>query len=384
MAGLDISGFTPDTYENITTRIEGKLEALSPGFDFSPESPDGQLISIMGFELTTLWTQLNNVYNSYNPLVAEGAGLRNIGLITGIPYQLADRSIATIETQGTSGTLIPRNSKVSDDEGNLFYVLFDTTIPSNAQVVSEVAGPVPVGIGALTTIETPIAGWTGFTQTTEGTLGAAAQTEQSYRNLRQRTVMRNSTDVTDVMQGRLFELGIEQAAVLNNDHPTDPLPDGTPASTIHVTVGEVSGVTDEEIAEVILTTKSLGCPTYLHPSTGTTVAVLDNQGVSHDVNFSKASAVAIEISMDITYLSTDNAGAETNIKNALADHINGLLAGDDVIWSRLFTYITPFGKAQVNSLTIGKLGDTLSASNVTLLASEFATQDVADIAIVVT
>ena len=50
MAGLDNSGFTPDTFANIKTRIEGKLEALSPGFDFSPESPDGQFISIMTYQ----------------------------------------------------------------------------------------------------------------------------------------------------------------------------------------------------------------------------------------------------------------------------------------------------------------------------------------------
>jgi hypothetical protein len=44
MAGLENYGFVPEEYESIVARIEGKIEAINPGFDFSPESPDGQLI----------------------------------------------------------------------------------------------------------------------------------------------------------------------------------------------------------------------------------------------------------------------------------------------------------------------------------------------------
>ena len=384
MAGLTNSGFVPEKLEDITNRIQGKLEAFSPGFDFSPESPDGQLINIMAFEIYSAWSQLDIVYNSYNPNAATGAALRNIGLLTGLPYGAAKRSYANIELQGTSGTLIPKGSQVSDDQGNIFYIVFDTTIPSNAQAMSEVAGAVPVSAGALTTIVTPLVGWTGITQTTDGVLGGKAQTTQQYRNHRQATVARNYTSVVDTMQARLIELGTEQAAIINNDHPIDTLADGTPPNTIHITVGEAGDVSDASIAKVILDTKPLGCPTYLDPTNGVTVAVLDSQGISHDINFSKATEVAIEISMDITYLSLDNAGAETEIRNALISHINSLLAGDDVIWSRLFSLITPYGKAQVNSLTIGRTGGALSAANVVLTDSEHASQVSTDITILVT
>ena len=110
MAGLTRSGFVPDTYEAIKSRIESKLEALNPGFDFSPESPDGQLIGIMAFEIFQGWSQLNNVYNSYNPQVASGAALRNLGLISGLPYGVANRSFATCEVTGTAGTIIPQGT----------------------------------------------------------------------------------------------------------------------------------------------------------------------------------------------------------------------------------------------------------------------------------
>ena len=58
MSGLDITGFTAEKLLDIQTRIKGKLELFNPGFDFRPESPDGQLIDIMSFEL---WQAGNNL-----------------------------------------------------------------------------------------------------------------------------------------------------------------------------------------------------------------------------------------------------------------------------------------------------------------------------------
>ena len=378
MAGLTSSGFVPETYKNIKARIEGKLETLNPGFDFSPESPDGQLISIMTYELFQAWAQLNNVYNSYNPTVASGAALRNIGLITGIPFGAASKSYATLETQGTVGTIIPALSLVSDANGNKFYSAFEVAIPSNIQVVSKESGVLDVSAGSITTIVTPVTGWTGITQLLDGNSGTTAQTQQQYRNSRQRTVMRNSVSIADAMQANLHELGIDQATVFNND--SNATVSGVPANTIEVTVGEISpAITDDMIAQVILSTNSMGCSTF----GTTTVAITDTQGVSHNISFTKATQFDVQMAINITFLDPDFAGAEESIKAALIAHVNSLEAGADVVWSRLFQYITAFGEAQINSLTIGELLGTLSASNIVIAAGKYTNLVDADITITV-
>ena len=378
MAGLTSSGFVPETYKNIKARIEGKLETLNPGFDFSPESPDGQLISIMTYELFQAWAQLNNVYNSYNPTVASGAALRNIGLITGIPFGAASKSYATLETQGTVGTIIPALSLVSDADGNEFYSAFEVAIPSNIQVVSKESGVLDVSAGSVTTIVTPVTGWTGITQLLDGNSGTTAQTQQQYRNSRQRTVMRNSVSIADAMQANLHELGIDQATVFNND--SNATVSGVPANTIEVTVGEISpAITDDMIAQVILSTNSMGCSTF----GTTTVAITDTQGVSHNISFTKATQFDVQMAINITFLDPDFAGAEESIKAALIAHVNSLEAGADVVWSRLFQYITAFGEAQINSLTIGELGGTLAASNIVIAAGKYTNLVDADITITV-
>lgn len=377
MAGLTSGGFIPETYDSIKQRIEGKLEVFNPGFDFSPDSPDGQMIGIMTFEIYQAWQQLAKVYDSYNPQVATGAALRNLGLITGLPYGVAERSQAVLETQGTTGTIIPKQSILVDADGNEFYTAFEVAVPSNLTVVASVAGAIPVPAGSITSIRTPIAGWSGVTQTTDGVEGSPAMSEQQYKNYRQRTVMRNYTSVADTMQAKLIELGLGQASVVNNSS-TAPV-NGVPANTIHVTVGEPGIVTDEEIARVILETNALGCPTYGSDS----ATVVDSQGYSQTINFSKAVEQKIEVTLDVTYLSENTAGANVNIITSLRQHINNLKSGEDVIWSRLFAYVTPFAEAQINTITIAKFGQSHGTTNITLTNSQFASITDADITLTV-
>lgn len=374
MAGLTSSGFEPETLSEIQERIKGKLEQINPGFDFSPESPDGQLIEIMSFELWTAWNQLSMVYNSFNPALATGSALRNIGLITGAPFGNANRSYATIETQGTAGTLIPKNSLVADADGFEYYLANAVTVPNNAQVVCLTPGDVPVPANTITSIVSTVSGWTGVTQTTDGVIGSQPMTDQEYRNRRTATIMRNYTSTVDTMQARLLELGVEQATVYNNSDVTTQ--NGVPANTVAVTIGDQAGVTDESIASVIFETNAVGCPTH-----GTTlVPIVDQQGYSHDVRFTKAVAVPIELVVDVTYLSDDSAGAAEAIQEGLLSYVNGLLAGEDVVWSRLFQYITPYAKAKVNTLTVGTVAAASPGTiDVPISDTEFATLAIGNI-----
>jgi uncharacterized phage protein gp47/JayE len=379
MAGLTRDGFLPKTYEEIQTSIKARLEVFNEGFDFSPTSPDGQLIDIMSLELSLAWSELSLVYKSYNPNEAIGAGLRNLGLITGLPRGAATRSQAFVNLEGVADTVVPKGSVVTDDDGNEFRTVIDAIIPTTVSVVADVSGPIVVDIGTINTIKSPIEGWTNVSQPTIGSKGKPAQSEVAYKNERNRTVLRNFTSVSEVIQSRLFELGIEQADIQNNDSPTDALADGTPPNTIHVTVGEVGDITDEQIGQVILDTKGLGCPTFGN----TTVTVNDRLGHTHEVKFSKADGVAIFVILDVTFLDTDVAGAIEGIRNDLSTHINGLLSGEDVVWSRLFGVITPYAKAQVNSLTIGRKADLSdqAAANVSISATEYAQTEIGLISI---
>lgn len=366
MAGLTNEGFVPLTLDEIRTHITTRLEAFSAGFDLSPETLDGQQVEITSFLLSQAYSQLNLLYKSHSPSDGTGAALRNIGLISGVPYGAATRSAAYVQLEGVAGTQVPERSRVSDADGNIFVTQFAATIPSSVQVVALVSGPIATPIGTIVNVEDSITGWTGVSQTQTGTTGDAPQSEVAYRNTRTKTVLRNAVGVADVVKARLEEIGVEQVNVLNNDQLVSNA-DGTPAQTVHVTIGELTSISDAIIGETILKAVGVGCPTH----GATTVTVQDSQGHDHEVKFTRATPVDIFIDLDITFLS-DSAGAEEDIKTALVTEINSLPAGEDVIWSRLFSFITPYGKAQINSLKIGKSALALDASNVVLDLTEFA------------
>jgi len=372
MSGLDITGFTPETLSDIQDRIKGKLDIFSPGFDFSPESPDGQLVDIMSLELWQAWNQLNQVYNSYDPSVATGAALRNLGQISGVSFTTAQRSYTTVEFQGTAGTIVPADSVVTDTDGNEFFIAFDTVIPGSGKAISKLAGPLPIPAGTITkALDASVTGWDGVTQLSDGVIGTDAMSDQQYRNYRQATVMRNYVGTADVMRARLLEAGIGQASVYSNN--TGNVVNTVPSQHIAVVVDDIDTVDDETIAEIIFETNGVGCPTHSYPVTGaTTVVLTDAQGFPQTVNFTKATAVEIEIKMDIKFLNDENAGALEAIREAVMDYVNGLPAGGNVIYSHLYQYITPYGDAQVDLLFLQKDGDIDGVTNINIGTSEFA------------
>jgi len=378
MAGMTTAGFEPDSYEGISNRIKGRLRGLIPDFDFSIESPDGQLIDIMTAEMAELWNQLDLLYMSYNPNLATGEALRNLGLISGHVYQKAQRSHCTIDLTGTAGTVIPQYSTFTDADGHRFMSLLEAVVPSSVDVMAELTGNIPVPAGTVATIEPVIGGLDSIDQPVDGKPGGQPKSEAHFRNTRLRTVMRNSSGIGEAIESRLIELGMEQAEVLNNDSAVN-LPDGTPSGYIHVLVGEVSTATDAEIAAVILKTKPLGCPTF----GTTTVATLDNQGNSHDIKFTRATEVFIFINLEVTFLDPNIGGVVERIKYELSQYINAHLAGQDVIWSRLFEYITPYGKAQIDLLEIGTTAGIVNPANVVIADDEHASNLQVDITVTV-
>ena len=112
---------------------------------------------------------------------------------------------------------------------------------------------------------------------------------------------------------------------------------------------------------------------------------MDDQGHSHTINFDKAVEVPCEVEITVQYLNpAESAGAETDIANAIADYINNLLAGEDVIWSHLFQYITPYGDAQVDLLEIGTVAAASPAvGNIVIATGEYASIQVSAIDITV-
>lgn len=97
---------------------------------------------------------------------------------------IGSQTFAVAVITGTPGTIIPTGSQVSSN-GNIFKNLAPLTIPGSgtldpAVFVSQQYGPVPCPIGTLTTIVTPVAGWTSVNNTiAPDTLGSESPIAQA-------------------------------------------------------------------------------------------------------------------------------------------------------------------------------------------------------------
>lgn len=374
MAGLTPEGFTPLTHKEIKDDIESRLQILNPGFDFSAESPDGQLIGIMSALVSRAWTELDKVYHSYNPNVATGQGLRNIGMITGTYKGAASRSSAIINLLGTTGALVPKGSIVTDTDGNEYYTNKDAYIPTEVSVLAVNSGNIPIPAGSISIIKSVVPGWNSILQANDGTVGSEPQSETEYRNFRNRTVMHGSRTVQESVYSEILKTGVVQVTVINND-TASPYPDGTPPNAIHVVVGDVLGVTDLEIATAIANSKGLGVITF----GSITIPVNDIHGYPHDISFTKSTQVDIYVKVVIKYYAENTSGLDELVNKAISDHINALTSGQDVLISRLYGEITQFGEADVELLEIGLSAGAVAASNIIISPTEVAINSIVNI-----
>ena len=160
--------------------------------------------------------------------------------------------------------------------------------------------------------------------------------------------------------------------------------DGIPGHSIAAIVdgGDVT-----EIAQTIRGKKGQGVSTF----GSTTVTVPDKYDNPHAISFSRSSDVPIYVAITLKVFTGYTTQVGEQIKQAIADYINGLTIGDDVLLSRIYSPanlgVVSGGNAKyydINSLAIGKSAGTVAASNVVIAFNESASCSTANIALTVT
>lgn len=126
---------------------------------------------------------------------------------------------------------------------------------------------------------------------------------------------------------------------------------------------------DQQIGQTIFDKKPIG----IKPLGEVEVTVLDSAGSAHVMRFSRAIEKQISLQATIKKTTSYPEDGTEQIKTNIANLINGLSNGDDVILSRLYSAIHAVeGVAEVADLKI-KAGDgAFTAANIICLPAEFA------------
>ena len=386
--GVTTEGFNRKRLDQILDDKDSAVKSVfGENINLSPESPDGQINGVIAESDANLWELAEEAYNAFNPSVAAGLILSNLVQLNGLTRLSATSSNTTIQITGTPLTVIPAGSLVStNDTGDQFTTLVEGTIGGGGTVdilASAVeTGPTVALAGTLTVIDTPITGWDSVTNLADATVGTDIETDVDLRARRAQSVARDAQAIVDAIFAEVSAVaGVTQVVVLENDTNVGPDANGLPAHSTHVIV--VGGL-DADIAQAIFLKKTLG----VTPFGTTTIAVNDDQGIPHDISFSRPTIIPIFVVVNLTTFSGYPVDGDDQVKQAIIDYANGALVegrgfslGDDVIHSEVYTPINSIPGHTVDSMFIKISSPADATADIPIAVDETSQFLIADITV---
>lgn len=382
---ISATGITAPSYADILAYLKDQYRAIF-GADvyLEADSQDGQFIAIIATAINDSNAAAIACYNSFSPATAQGNGLSSVVKINGIARSVATNSTAIVRLVGVAGTTIT-NGVIADDNENQWLLPASVTIPPAGELTvtatAKDAGALTAAIGTITKIKTPAYGWQTVSNTSAATPGAPVETDAALRVRQGRSVALPSLTVLEGIVGAVESVtGVARCKAYENDtNATDA--NGLPAHSIALVV---QGGDSAAIAAAIMAKKTPG--TYTHGSTA--VVVNDDVGVPHTIRYSSPTLRPITVAITLSALAGYTSAIAAQIKQAVADYINALAIGDDVLLPRLYVPAQLAGgngstTYRITNIQIAADGGAVGSSDIITAFNELATAAVANISITV-
>ena len=386
--GITSEGFNRKRLDQLLLELNDEVKSIfGDNFNVSPESPDGQVNGTISESNANLWEIAEEAYNSFNPSAVTKVTQDNLYQLNGLIRLPATSSLSLLTVSGTQGTVIPVGSLISTSDTNVqFRTGSEVTIPVGGSI-SVSASAVDTGdilalAGTLTVIDTPVTGWDSVTNATDAIVGTEEESDVEFRARRDRSVARDAQAIIDAIFAEVRSVsGVTQAVVLENDTNTGPDANGLPAHSVHVIV---VGGADEDLGEAIFVKKTLG----VTPFGTTTVQVDDDQGIPHDISFSRPTQIPIYVEVNLTTFAGYPVDGDDQIKQAIVDYAEGNLIqgrgfflGDNVIHSEMYTPINTIPGHTVDSMFIKISSPADQTSDISIAITETSQFVIANITV---
>lgn len=146
----------------------------------------------------------------------------------------------------------------------------------------------------------------------------------------------------------------------------------------------IDGGDADEIAAALKLKKTPGA--YTHGTTA--IAVTNRYGVPQTIRFFRPTVKTISVAITVKALTGYTSVIGTAVKQAIADYINGLAIGDDVLLPRLYRPAGLNGEAdgetfEVTSLALAISPASPTAADVTIAFNEAAACSLDDVTLTV-
>ncbi|WP_312731446.1 baseplate J/gp47 family protein [Atlantibacter hermannii] len=387
-ATVTAQGISAPDYQTIVDTLSEYFRQIYGNDAYlDPDSKDGQMLAIYALAVHDANNTAIQVYNSFSPSSGMKDALTRNVKINGIARKAATNSTVDVTLTGTAGTTIT-NGSVKDANGIIWSLPVSVTIDVSGSVTVTAtcanSGAVAAVAGSITKINTPTRGWTAVSNASAATVGSAAETDAQLRVRQAQSVAIPALTPFDAVDGAIANLtGVTRHKLYEND--TGAVDgNGIPA---HSLAAIVDGGDVTEIAQTLRGKKGQGVATF----GSTTVTVPDKYDNPHAISFSRSTDVPIYVAITLKVFTGYTTQIGEQIKQAIADYINSLTIGDDVLLSRIYSPanlgVVSGGNAKyydINALTIGKSASSQAAANIVIAFNESASCSTANIALTVT
>ena len=256
---IDSAGIHIPTYEDIRDELITQMQTIF-GTDIyiDEDSQDYQQISIFAKKIYDTNSLAVLTYNNRTPINAVGVGLDNLCALVGITRKPATYSTVQLTITGSSGTVIEAG-QARDENNNLWDLPANVTIPENGTITVEATshekGYITALPNTITTIATPLYGWTSVTNNYASNPGADEETDAELRGRYSRSTYAPSTTVFEGMIAAVEGVdGVTRVKAYENDANTTSTEGFPPHSLTFV----VEGGEDEDVATEIYYKKTPG------------------------------------------------------------------------------------------------------------------------------
>lgn len=384
--GVTSTGFKNKPLSVIIEEMEANFQAtFGNDINISIESPEGQIIDMVGNVAKALWNVGEQSYNAFSPSGSSEITLENVVQLNNITRGEAQPSTVTVKFTGDDGIVIPAGTTVSTSailtgsDSISFDTESDATISGTeveTLVIAQVAGAVDVAIGTVVVIDTPVVGITEVTNDVVGNIGKDEESDPELRARREILVALPAVSTTDAIAAGIQEIEtVNSVVVLENPESTDSTVEGVLLEPHSVKVIVQGAETIEEntlIGTAIYDRKDPGIPTYGLQSE----VIVDTQGFNHTMRWDTPTLIPIYITINTdaegTSFPSDGSNIVDSILEYMADPTTGAVIGKDVSYARMFVPVNNIPDHYVQSMYIGTTASPTGTSDIEIAGSELA------------
>jgi uncharacterized phage protein gp47/JayE len=384
--GVTSTGFTKKTFDDIEADIiDYQRENIDSGLVLSADTNLGQENKSITLQLAELWEVAEAIYASFDPDTSSEWALDKLASLTGTLRNKWTKTTVTARVTLNPNKSLPAGSvaNLSGRPNDRFVTTAEVAGSAgggdfDAYFEAEEAGPIEVGIGQLTEISEAVSGWTAVNNLVAGDPGSEPEEDPDFRDKREDELTASgSTNLDAIVAGVSRVSGVVD--VIGKENDKDYVVAGLPPHSVEMII---RGGANPDIAQAIFVEKSAGIDTY----GGSSEVVTDSQNNTHTIFFTKGTSLVFYCDVEVETNDDWNGSTSiANIKTLVEAYINALGLGDDVIYDKVKAAVLDEpGVLRITSMEIDFSTPPASTTDLSVLESQFATADVANINVSVT